>query len=233
MVGDKQEVVKHWRQRWEYEGRELVEFRGGHEFARRALAADEARGTWLQKVFGVDDGPRYQGHGRWRHAAGVSAWESNETWRPLPRRESKRDYQVLVARNRHTLTPTGWVHEQDNLKLRLGVGATAVARETGLNRYERVEDPRFSAGEAYWKDTQAYWGDVRAAWNTALGPGAWQVEERDSEGGARAERLMALADEVRKAGRYDANAYRPKVAELLKRAVTPATTTPARAAASR
>jgi hypothetical protein len=71
----------------------------------------------------VDDSPRYAARGRWQHAAGVSTWISDETWRPLPRREFsvRKDYDVLVGTNRHTITPTGWVQEENNVKLALDV----------------------------------------------------------------------------------------------------------------
>ena len=47
------------------------------------------------------------------HGGGVSTWISDETWRPLPRREFsvRKDYDVLVGTNRHTITAQGWVQE--------------------------------------------------------------------------------------------------------------------------
>src|SRR5690606_34630304 len=119
----------------------------------------EARGKWSQAVFQVDDSPRYEAIGAWRHEGGVSSWLSDETWRPLPRREFsvRDDYQVLVGSNRHTITPDGWVHEEDNLKVALDdngdyAGEQAVlAREAGLNRYQLIDDHDWSAGDAYWE----------------------------------------------------------------------------------
>mgnify|MGYP006197439051 CR=1 FL=1 len=48
----------------------------------------------------------------------MSTWISDETWRPLPRREFsvRKDYEVLVGTNRHTITPDGWLQEENNLK---------------------------------------------------------------------------------------------------------------------
>ena len=39
--------------------------------------------------------------------------------RPLPRRESsvRDDYDVLIGHNRHTIVPSGWVHEEENYKV--------------------------------------------------------------------------------------------------------------------
>ncbi|MEM9336025.1 MAG: DUF6607 family protein [Pseudomonadota bacterium] len=168
-------VVKHWRQDWQYEDTELHVYTGHNTWERVELTADQAAGTWSQSVFQVDDSPRYQAIGRWQHDANYSSWLSDETWRPLPRREFsvRDDYHALVGTNRHTITPTGWVHEEDNLKVVLDdngelAGETPyLAREAGFNRYERVLDHDFTAGDDYWELTQPFWSDVRAAW-TAL-----------------------------------------------------------------
>ncbi len=197
VVGGGRHVVKHWRQRWEYEPSDLLEHRGERAFARRPVAPDEARGAWSQSVFEVDDAPRYGGLGRWRHDAGASSWESHETWRPLPRREytKRSDYQVLGCRNRHTLAAGGWVHEQDNVKLKLGpTGPQALAREAGLNRYNLAPDLDLTAAETYWKATRDFWGEVRAAWREATATEALVVDEHDAEGRPRHERLLALAE---------------------------------------
>ena len=80
------------------------------------------------------------------------------------------DYQVLAGTNRHTITPTGWVQEEDNLKLVLdadgnpAAGTTYLAREVGVARYEHVTGFDFSAGDRYWEKSQTFWRDVRAAW---------------------------------------------------------------------
>jgi hypothetical protein len=201
VVGAGQKPIKHWRQRWEYEPAELLEYRGERTFARRRVAPDEARGAWSQSVFEVDDAPRYQALGRWRHAGGASSWESAETWRPLPRREytTRSDYQALGCRNRHTLAADGWFHEQDNVKLQLRAdGPRALAREAGLNRYERAPELDLSAAEAYWQATREFWADVRAAWRGALRGDSVVVEDQDSQGRRRHEILVELADRARR-----------------------------------
>ena len=93
----------------------------------------------------------------------------------MPRREyTKRDdYDVMIARNRHTLTHTGWVHEQDNYKLVLRDGERRVlAREVGLNTYDHVQIAKADAARGYWSRTHEFWEDVRAAWARILVPGA-------------------------------------------------------------
>jgi len=166
-------VQKHWRQEWQYEDTDLHVYVGHDRWRRVELDATAVRGRWSQAVFQVDDSPRYEALGTWKHDANYSAWTSDETWRPLPRRESsvRHDYHVLIGMNRHTLTPKGWAQEEENLKVALDTdGRRAadrpyLARELGVNRYERVADFDFSAGDAYWARTSAFWSDVRAAWS--------------------------------------------------------------------
>jgi hypothetical protein len=158
-------VVRHWRQEWRYEAPHLLAYEGGLTWARRALPPDERRGAWVQSVLQVDDSPRYAARGRWRHEGGVSTWLSDETWRPLPRREFsvRKDYDVLVGTNRHTITPQGWVQEENNLKLALS-SKRFLAREYGVARYERIRDYDFGPGETYYQRSEPFWAEVRAAW---------------------------------------------------------------------
>src|SRR5690606_1568264 len=165
-------VSKHWRQDWEYQPRYIVEYQGNDSWQRRKLKAEERRGAWVQTVFQVDDSPRYASAGRWEHSASFSTWISGDTWRPLPRREwaSRDDYQVLVGTNRHTVSPTGWVQEETNLKTvladtgRIDAHRPYVAREYGVARYERIQAD-FAAADEYYQRTQAFWDEVREQWN--------------------------------------------------------------------
>jgi hypothetical protein len=167
-------VQKHWRQDWTYEDTDLHVFVGRNRWVRHERAADEARGRWSQAVFQVDDSPRYESLGEWEHYGTYSAWTSDRTARPLPRRETtvRDDYDMLEGVNRHTLTPTGWVQEEENLKLVLDADgqpdreAPYLARELGVARYEHVVDFDFTAGDRYWERSGPFWRDVRAAWAT-------------------------------------------------------------------
>ncbi|HEX6320578.1 MAG TPA: DUF6607 family protein [Burkholderiales bacterium] len=158
-------VVRHWRQEWRYQPESLLAYEGAETWATRPVSADARRGAWSQSVLQVDDSPRYAALGRWQHAGGMSTWISDETWRPLPRREFsvRKDYEVLVGTNRHTITPDGWVQEENNLKRVLGE-ARNLAREYGVARYQRIRDHDFSAGERYYARTEPFWAEVRAAW---------------------------------------------------------------------
>lgn len=162
-------VIKHWRQDWTYEDRNMHTYQGNNTWEKETLSKRDAQGTWTQAVYQVDDSPRYESMGKWIHLPNHSSWQSGETWRPLPRREFsvRSDYDVLVGKNRHTITPLGWIHEEDNLKVKIsskGEIASVVAREAGLNRYERTLDFDFSAGDEYWSRTQDFWRDVSNAW---------------------------------------------------------------------
>jgi hypothetical protein len=165
-------VQKHWRQEWVYEDASLHVYRGNDSWSERTPAPEELAGRWSQAVYQVDDSPRYEALGEWVHRGNYSAWTSEETWRPLPRRESsvRDDYDVLIGTNRHTITPTGWVHEEENLKAVLDEAGALdrdrafLARELGLNRYEAIVDFDFSGRDDYWDATAPFWRDVRAEW---------------------------------------------------------------------
>ena len=165
-------VVKHWRQVWTYEDASVLDYRGLNTWEHREVPAPARRGTWTQAVFQTTDAPRYEATGRWTHLDGQSTWESEVTWRPLPRRERERtDYHVIQCRNRHTITPDGWVHEQDNQKVALddaGSPIRVVAHEAGLNRYDRVESDVVAPAIEYWEFYAEAWKDVRAAWQPIL-----------------------------------------------------------------
>lgn len=164
----KRGIIKHWRQDWEFENRTLWEYKGHQAWTKRKLSKKEAKGTWTQRVFQVDDSPRYESLGRWTHVGSLSQWESNITNRPLPRRDSSKrdDYHILVARNRHALTQTGWVHEQDNYKLSLANDEQEViVRERGLNTYSRTSSDRLSEARDWWEENKTYWADVRSLWD--------------------------------------------------------------------
>jgi hypothetical protein len=165
-------VTKHWRQDWRSEDPTLLVYRGRNTWATERIPARDVRGTWSQTVYQVDDSPRYASYGRWEHLGNLSTWRSATTWRPLPRREFsvRKDYDVLIGTNRHTITPTGWIQEEDNLKVVLDdagrpiAGAPVLAQELGLNRYERLADFDVSAGDRYRARTEPFWNAVRAAW---------------------------------------------------------------------
>ena len=70
------------------------------------------------------------------------------------------DYQVLEGTNRHTITATGWLQEENNLKLVLGANGQADpaqpyrAREYGVARYSRMRGGDFHAADEYYQRTR-------------------------------------------------------------------------------
>lgn len=168
-------VTRHWRQEWRYEPREIITYSGRERWVRAALKRSDTKGTWSQTVYQVDESPRYASVGAWTHTPSFSTWISADTRRPLPRREwsIRKDYDVLIGTNRHTILPTGWVHEENNLKAVLDAdrsnNATRpyVGREYGVARYERIRD-ELSAARAYYESTREFWTQVLAAWNDAF-----------------------------------------------------------------
>jgi hypothetical protein len=167
-------VQKHWRQDWRYQADRSVSFQGGQLWE---VAAIEPRaGSWTQTVHEVDETPRYAATGAWVHDGNLFYWESERRWRPLPRREHtvREDYGALATVHRISLTPGGWAHEQDNLKVAVAEPGHAdprmpyLAREQGFARYTRIADYDFEAGRRYWSLTADYWRQVRLWWQKTL-----------------------------------------------------------------
>lgn len=137
-------IVKHWRQDWIFENTHFYMFDKNNTWKYITRTAASAKGQWTQKVYQVDDGPRYEGSASWVHVDGNHYWE-NIADSPLPRREfTKRDdYNVMVRGNRHEIISNGWVHEQDNNKiLRDGNTDKLIAQEKGWNTYIKTETSR-------------------------------------------------------------------------------------------
>ena len=161
-------VVKHWRQDWKYEDKLINTYIGDDTWEKNSIPMDKRKGTWSQFVYQVDDSPRYEGFGKWKHFSNSSIWSSYETSRPLPRREKtiRNDYDFIKGTNIHTITPNGWVHEQNNSKVTKK--NFILAREIGLARYQRIKNFDWSAGEIYWKKTEEFWREVREVWTREI-----------------------------------------------------------------
>lgn len=199
VLGEEQRVVKHWRQDWVWQPGQVFEYLGERRWRVRELSPEEVRGAWSQSVWQVDDSPRYAAIGRWHHDGNQSVWTSETTWRPLPRREytTRDDYDIMVAINRHVITPFGWLHEQDNAKLVTRDDQyQLLAREYGRNRYQRIEDYDFTPAFEYWDRTEDYWAEVRRSWETLFAnrDEVALVEKVDDE--ILWERMFRLAEEA-------------------------------------
>jgi len=214
-------VQRHWRQEWRYEAERLLAYEGANTWAPRALAEPERRGAWVQSVLQVDDSPRYAARGRWRHGEGVSTWISDETWRPLPRREFsvRKDYQMLAGTNRHSITPGGWVQEENNVKLALAGyapgGRRVLAREYGVARYERIRDYDFGPAERYFAATEPFWAEVRAAWREAAEAGRFTLRAQPDQGGLFAA-FFEYAGKLAAGAAFDRDAARAFIRSTLR-----------------
>ncbi len=164
---DAPHIVKHWRQDWIFENTDFYMFNGDNNWKYASMPVESVQGQWTQKVYQVDDSPRYEGSASWVHADGRSFWE-NTTDAPLPRREytKRNDYNVTVRGNRHEITEEGWVHDQDNKKVirKAGQQDVVLAEEKGINYYNKVDAARCKAAQDWWATNRKMWGTVRKQW---------------------------------------------------------------------
>lgn len=161
-------IVKHWRQDWLYENTDFYLYDGDNKWTFAEKPSKEVAGQWTQKVYQVDDSPRYEGSASWVHVDGKSYWE-NLTPAPLPRREytTRADYNITMRGNRHEITGDGWVHDQDNSKIvrKGGEDDVLLAKEKGYNTYVKVPDARCKAAADWWVENNEKWATVRAKWD--------------------------------------------------------------------
>lgn len=160
-------IVKHWRQDWLFENRNFYMYNTENDWTFEKKRKKDVTGQWTQKVFQVDDSPRYEGSGTWVHVDGKSYWE-NITPAPLPRREytTRSDYNLTMRGNRQEIKDFGWVHDQDNDKIirENGKQDVLIAKEKGYNTYTRVDDSRCAAAANWWDINTNKWATVRLKW---------------------------------------------------------------------
>lgn len=62
-VGDpsKPHIVKHWRQDWIFQNTDFYMFNGNNSWNYESKPKSDVKGQWTQKVYQVDDSPRYEG----------------------------------------------------------------------------------------------------------------------------------------------------------------------------
>ena len=160
-------IVKHWRQDWLYQNTNFYMYNGDNNWTFQQKAKKEVKKQWTQKVYQVDDSPRYEGSGTWVHLNGKSYWESTTT-APLPRREytKRNDYNITMRNNRHQINDAGWFHDQDNSKLLRTDGKDLlIANEKGYNVYKKVADSRCRVAQEWWGKHNEKWQSVRNKWN--------------------------------------------------------------------
>ena len=161
--------IKHWRQVWEYENPTGLSYSGFDTWHKEDFNIVD--GAWVQRVYQVDDGPRYECSATWAHGEN-SQWTC-ASWAPLPRREfSKRDdYDVMARGNTHLVNQEGWLHIQDNQKLKIEEDGSNswLGDEQGLNTYKRVADSRCASAANWWSgDRRLAWGAIQKAWQVIV-----------------------------------------------------------------
>ncbi len=162
-------IVKHWRQDWEYQNNRFYPFFKDKTWHYTTLPAAAVKGQWTQRVFQVDDSPRYDGTATWVHVDGRHFW-TNTADAPLPRREytTRDDYNVLKRTNTHEITPSGWIHDQDNEKIKRDDNGKDIilAKEKGYDVYTKVPDSKCKAAQEYWAKYAPLWKNIREKWQT-------------------------------------------------------------------
>jgi hypothetical protein len=217
LTGDSS-VIKHWREDWVYEENILLAFDKNNTWKKVKLAAGDEKGRWVQKVYQVDDSPRYESIGTWMHVDGRHEWQS-QCDSPLPRREyTKRgDYDVLKRGNRIYLTAKGWMFEQDNQKIiRSAAGDRLLVREKGYEEFTKVDRAKFAYAQGWWVTQQPYWNIVRKVWDEVYAENSVIKIKARVDGKPLYEKLFDLADQSVTA-KWDAGKSRAETLKMIKK----------------
>ena len=160
-------IMKHWRQDWNYQNREFLIYDHNNIWNKLEANYNSTKGQWTQKVFQVDDSPRYEGSASWAYIDDKIFWENNVD-APLPRRERsiRSDYNVLNRGNRIEITNEGWIHKQNNQKILRSDTANDVliASEYGINSYVKINNERCKYAKIWWNKKSEKWKIVRKEW---------------------------------------------------------------------
>ncbi len=193
-------VIKHWRQDWEYEPSRVLAYTDRHTWKWQDVPENMRAGRWSQTVWQVDDSPRYGGWGKFETQGAMRRWVSNDSWRPLARRDAVRNpvYDRYLSVNRHQNGPDGWIHWQDNIKMGPKNGKLVpIVQEYVLNTYTKFDGYNVKAADDYWAATREYWAAVRAEWDRiAREKGGIGIQEEADTGTVISGQLMQLADDI-------------------------------------
>lgn len=159
-------VVKHWRQDWIYENTEFLEYEGNNTWSKRIMSKEAVKGTWTQKVFQIDESPRYEAFGKWTRENNEWIWTGNTCNSPLPRREllKREDYSVIKRRSRMVIGQDYWYLEQDNQKMK---SDTLLCYEKGMEVFRRGT---FDTSKIikWWEKNEKIWLCIAAEWNLLI-----------------------------------------------------------------
>ena len=188
-------VVKHWREDWTYENPVIWKYTGDRTWVKETLKPEQVKGKWTQTIWEVSDEPRYQGFSQFINIDNKIIWQST-TDAPLPRREYtvRNDYNILKRTNRMNITDSGYLHEQDNVKIIRKNGKDEIlVEEKGLNSYKRIDSKVCSPALKYWEKNKGYWEKVRSAWEQQINSSTVIKLQHKVDGRMLHDYLMVLA----------------------------------------
>jgi hypothetical protein len=212
-------IIKHWRQDWIFENTALLQYQKDNTWKKVILKKEQVKGQWTQKVYQVDDSPRYEASATWTHTDGKHKWESNAD-APLPRREftTRNDYNVLNRRNSVYLTKTGWMFEQDNQKiLRSDTSDKLIAWEKGFESFTKLADENCLAGTNWWNINQNYWNDVRVVWNEVFNQNNSIAIKKKVEDTLLWEKLFKLGSEKSNTNSYNSTESKKEIRKVIEK----------------
>ena len=209
-------IIKHWKQDWLYENRTVYNFYKDNEWIKTTITAEQAKGTWTQKVYQVDDSPRYESFGTWVHVDGKHYWEgTNDS--PLPRREfmKRSDYNVMKRHSRMEILSDGWVLDQNNEKIVRNNGVDKlVCWERGIEKFTRGNyDP--TPAIKYWEREKNYWADVRAVWDEVYASTNDLKLKAKVDGSRLYESLFELGEKSCSGKPYVAGTAKPEIKKII------------------
>lgn len=215
-------IIKHWREDWIYENKELLVYEKNLEWKKDEVPAAYLKNSWTQKVYQVDDSPRYNGYAHWVNLDGKTYWESQVS-APLPRREytKRSDYNVMLRTNKHKIMAYGHLHELDNSKvLRSESGDSLIVLEKGHNTYKKVDDKRCDPALAWWSSNRPYWVDVREVWDEKIEEADFINIKAKVENKRLWQKLFALSDQYTDASNYDSEKVKGEISKIIESYLT-------------
>jgi hypothetical protein len=210
-------IIKHWRQDWVYENTEVFDFISDNEWKKIKLSPEQVKGTWTQKVYQVDDGPRYESYGTWLHVDGRHFWQGSCN-APLPRREhtKRSDYNVIKRHSHIEITNYGWVLEQDNEKtIRANGTDKLLCWEKGIEKFTKG-DYNCKPATEWWEKNKQYWADVRKVWDEVYTSNSTLKIQKKVDDKILFERLFAIGDEYTKGKTYNSSEATDTIRKTIK-----------------
>ena len=219
LIIDSSMIIKHWREDWLYENNDIYQYDKNYKWKKTTLSPEKTKGTRTHKVYEVDDRPQYDGVATFAYFDGNTLWQSTVD-APLPRREySKRtDYNVMNRGNRLYINSNGFMHEQDNKKIKRSdnVADTLIAEEKGYNIYKKIDENKCKSGIDWWQKNKIFWLDVRTVWNELLPSLPSLAIEHTVEDKKLHERLNKLNEEYINAKSYNSKKAKEEILKTIK-----------------